>query len=79
MSEREISGWMGVNIQLPLEKEECEEKDPQDSNRKQASEHRDQIPTGSISSAETSEKGEVMDRMQGLLWRRGRDSEQKWQ
>lgn len=79
MSEREISGWMGVNIQLPLEKEECEEKDPQDSNRKQASEHRDQIPTGSISSAETSEKGEVMDRMQGILWRRGRDSEQKWQ
>lgn len=70
---------MGVNIQLPLEKEECEEKDPQDSNRKQASEHRDQIPTGSISSAETSEKGEVMDRMQGILWRRGRDSEQKWQ
>lgn len=78
MSEREISGWMGVNIQLPLEKKECEEKDPQDSNRKQASEHRDQIPTGSISSAETSEKGEVMDRMQGILWA-GRDSEQKWQ
>ena len=78
MSEREISGWMGVNIQLPLEKEECEEKDPQDSNRKQASEHRDQITTGSISSAETSEKGEVMDRMQGILWA-GRDSEQKWQ
>lgn len=78
MSEREISGWMGVNIQLPLEKEEFEEKDPQDSNRKQASEHRDQIPTGSISSAETSEKGEVMDRTQGILWG-GWDSEQKWQ